>query len=352
MDREVAGVGAPDRALRFPFESVPEGGEVTEVADGVLWLRMPLPFSLAFINLWLIRDHDGWAVVDTGINDRKTHNFWTKIIEELGAKITRVVVTHFHPDHIGNAGWFHKQHGAQLTTTRTEYLMCRMALDEAADDDLRGEAELWMTRNGYPDDMRAMHGPSRKSGFRKMVSRLPLSYQRVSDGDAINIGGRQFEVMVGRGHAPEHLCLYCRELNIFISGDQILPKISSNVSVSMMEPEANPLKEWLDSCERLKRDLPEDVLVLPAHNEPFYGAHLRLQDLIDGHEEGMAALLEECKSPCRSVDVFMALFGRNIRNDQFGLAVGEAMAHLNCLVSRGQMARTTDTDGAWRFATI
>mgnify|MGYP000480564792 CR=1 FL=1 len=354
MDRDIAGVGAPDGVLHFPFETVPDNGTATEILPGIVWVRLHLPFSLAHINVWLLEDGDGWALIDTGCGIPQTQKIWGEFGDTVlkGKPITRIFVTHHHPDHIGNAGFLARFYGAPVHTSRTEYLICRMILDERAGDEPPGELLEWMDRVGYPDHLREIVKKEGRGGFRKLCSPLPLSYRRLQDGDRLEIGGRSFEVLVGRGHAPEHACLYCADEPLIFSGDQILPFISSNVSVTMMEPESNPLDDWITSCEMLIDRLDPKTLVLPAHREPFVGAQIRLNDLIAGHVEGLEVLRTECRTPRRAVDLFEALFGRKIGDDHFGLAAGECVAHLNYLVQRGEMARSLGKDGAWQYQTL
>lgn len=335
----------PGQNLDYPFARRPELGETIEIAPGVYWIRMRLPMQLNHINLWLLEDGDGWTVVDTGIRDESTADAWkTLFTGPMGGRpVRRVIVTHLHPDHIGLAGWLVRRFDVELWMTRTDYLMCRNLVadtnEEAPEEGLR-----FYRAAGF--DKEALEGyRTRFGGFGRGVYRLPNSYRRIQGGEVIRIGGRDWEVVIGRGHAPEHACLWCREANLFISGDQILPRISSNVSLFPTEPEANPLQEWLDSCSALKALLPEDVLVLPAHNEPFRGVRLRLDELIDGHETGMEKLLALCTEPKRAVDCFPALFRSRITAGVYLMATGETLAHLSCLRARERITRTTDSDG-------
>jgi glyoxylase-like metal-dependent hydrolase (beta-lactamase superfamily II) len=332
--------------LRYPFPEAPAGGRTLEVAPGVKWVRMPLPFSLQWINLWLIQDGPGWALVDTGIATEATREHWRTVFEEEigGAPITRVICTHMHPDHVGLAGWITRKFGCPFLISRLEYVICRMLIAdtgrEAPEDGVR-----FYKAAGWDEDALDSYRV-RFGGFGKAVSRMPDSYTRLSDGEALTIGDRTWQVITGNGHSPEHVCLWQPELKLLISGDQVLPRISSNVSVFPTEPTADPLTDWLTSCAKLKAALPSDLLVLPAHNEPFYGLHERLQDLIDGHERALARVLKRVRqAPRRAIDLFGPLFARQIGPDLIGMATGESIAHLNCLVSRGLIRRAPQPDG-------
>lgn len=344
---------APERAkpdLDYPFPEIPQPAEVLKVADGVHWVRMPLPFTLNHINLWLLEDDDGWAVVDTGVASSAVKDLWRQIFKTglNGKPVTRLFVTHLHPDHVGLAGWFTRKWQIELEMSRTDFLQCRnLVLDTGRD--APEEAVSFYRAAGFNEAQLEQYR-KRFGGFGAAVSRLPDVFRRVKEGDTFTIGGRVWQAIIGTGHAPEHVCLYCPEANILISGDQLLPRISSNISVHPTEAYEDPLNDWLTSCAKLKNLLPEDVLVLPAHNEPFYGAHLRLQDLIDEHEENLARLQEMLTEPRRAVDVFPALFKRVIDDGVFHMATGESLAHLNCLIGREQAKRTRDKAGVDWYA--
>jgi len=342
------------RGLIFPWgEYAPEISETKEVAPGVHWLRMPLPFSLEHINLWLIDDGDSWSIVDTGMPLPETKEAWRKIFAEKldGKPVTRVFVTHMHPDHIGNAGWLsRKWPDSKLYISRLEYLTCRTLVADTGRDAPQAGLDFYR-RAGWSDAQVDTYA-ARFGGFGRGVSRLPDAYERLQDGDEIQMAGETWRVIAGNGHSPEHSCLFCPALNIVISGDQLLPRISSNVSVFPTEPNADPLSDWLSSCQKLIDELPEDVLVLPAHNEPFTGAHKRLQALIDGHEKSLTRLLKRLSEPKRAVDVFGALFARTIGDDVISMATGESIAHLNCLIHRGLATSELADDGTLRYAAI
>ena len=306
---------------------------------------MRLPMQLNHINLWLLEDDDGWTVVDCGIKNDETTQAWEQLFvgSMRGLPIKRVIVTHMHPDHIGLAGWLVRRFNVELWISRTEYLMCR---NLTADTGLEAPSEglRFYRAAGYPEDLLEAY-KARFGGFGWGVYKLPNAFRRICDGDAIEIGGRVWHIVGGNGHSPEHSCLWCPEENIFISGDQLLPRISSNVSVHPTEPDANSLQDWLDSCGKLKRVIPRDTLVLPSHNEPFHGASIRLEELIDMHETNMDKLHAMCGEPKRAVDCFPALFRSRITQGNYMMATGESIAHLNCLRARGRIGRTEDKSG-------
>jgi len=335
----------PGRNLDYPFETRPELGETIEVVPGVHWIRMRLPMQLNHINLWLLEDGDGWTVVDSGIRNEETANAWKQLFAGPmgGRPVKRVIVTHMHPDHIGLAGWLVRKFDVELWITRTEFLMCRNLVADTGQEAPQ-EGVRFFRAAGWNDELIENY-KARFGGFGHGVYKLPNAYRRIGEGNEIVIGGRTWRVVTGNGHSPEHACLWCPEANMVISGDQLLPRISSNVSVHPTEPEANPLQDWLDSCNKLKSVLPSDVLVLPAHNEPFRGAHLRLQELIEDHEQNMEKLVTLCAEPKRAIDVFPALFRAKITQGVYGMATGESIAHLNCLRTRNLMGREADETG-------
>ena len=338
----------PARAPSYPFEQGPEFGQAVDIAAGVKWLRMPLGGPLGFINVWAIAEAGGWALVDTGWGGEDTMRAWTQAFQGplRNRPVTRVFVTHMHPDHIGMAGWLTRKFDARLWISRLEYLSCRtLSADtgrEAPPDALRFYREA-----GWDEDALETYR-ARFGQFGKNLHALPDSFHRLSHGDEFMIGDHLWRVVVGAGHSPEHACLHCPDLQLFITGDQVLPRISSNVSVFPREPDADPLTDWLTSLARIKDEVGDEVLVLPAHNDPFFGLHARIDHLIRGHESGLTRLAAALAEPKRAVDCFSALFRRPVTPDLLGMATGESLAHLNCLIVRGQAVKETDASGvAW-----
>jgi glyoxylase-like metal-dependent hydrolase (beta-lactamase superfamily II) len=340
--------------LSYPLEIEPQTGDgsAVEIARGVHWLRMPLYASLPWINVWAIAEEQGWSVVDTGLHSLSTAVAWQAAFSDAlgGTPVLRVLATHMHPDHCGMAGWMASRFKAPLWMTRLEYLTCRLM---AADTGRPApEDGIDFYRAAGWDDQAIENYREKFGSFGQMISPLPDSFCRMSDGDVLRLGGRDWTVVVGSGHSPEHACLYCPELRLFISGDQVLPRISSNVSVYPTEPDANPLSDWLDSLAMLKKRIPDDVLVLPAHNSPFKGLHARIDELIKSHRRGLARLEEMLAEPRRVIDVFGALFTRPITPGLLGMATGEAIAHLNHLTSAGRAVREADAVGIWRWRRV
>lgn len=337
--------------LNYPFTVVPERGQMIEVASGVHWMRMPLPYALNHINLWAVDDGDGWAVVDTGTRSEESVKVWAELLANLpdDRRVTRVFVTHMHPDHVGMAGWLTRKFGVQLWMTRLEYLTCRVMVSDTGRE-APDNAIAFYRRAGWSDTaLEAYRG--RFGRFGASIHALPDSFCRMQDGDEVRIGAHVWQVIVGNGHSPEHACLYCPGLRLLISGDQVLPRISSNVSVFPIEPQANPMKDWMQSLDKLQREVPDNVLVLPAHNECFHGLHARLDALRNGQEKALTRLRDRLNEPRRVVDVFPALFARQISDADvqlLGMATGEGIACLNYLVERGEASYEEDNSGvAW-----
>ncbi|WP_322050211.1 MBL fold metallo-hydrolase [Paraburkholderia bannensis] len=350
MNQEKSVGASPKTALDYPFDAPPAPAQTIEVAPGVHWLRMPLPYALDHINLWALDDGDGWAVVDTGACTDDAIVAWRALFAKSdGRPMTRVFVTHLHPDHIGLAGWLTRKFGIRLWMSRLEYLSCRMLVSDTGRE-APADAIAFLRRAGWSDVSIETYR-ARFGSFGKHIHALPDSYRRLRDSDTLTIGMHEWRVIVGSGHSPEHACLYCPALRLLISGDQVLPRISSNVSVTPTEPDANPMAEWLESLDRIRREVPDDVLVLPAHGECFKGLHARIDALADGQQRAFARLLALLGKPQRVVDTFPALFSRPIDETQSSLlhmATGEAVACLNYLVAQGKATCATDADGvAW-----
>jgi glyoxylase-like metal-dependent hydrolase (beta-lactamase superfamily II) len=316
---------------------------------------MPLPYALDHINLWALEDGDGWAVVDTGTRTDTNVAVWRSLFANAPDQrsLSRIFVTHMHPDHIGMAGWLARKFDARLWMTRLEYLSCRVMVSDTGREAPVEGTEFYRTAGWSEAAIETYR--LRFGNFGRHIHALPDSFRRIHDGEIIRIGLHDWRVIVGSGHSPEHACLYCEELKLLISGDQVLPRISSNVSVLPTEPDADPMSEWLASLDKLKREVPADVLVLPSHNEPFVGLHTRLDKLAKGQLRSLERLLRTLAEPRRPVDVFSTLFGRPIGQDDvplLSMATGETLACLNYLMARGQVQRTADDEGVYWYAAL
>ncbi|EKV29604.1 hypothetical protein C882_0427 [Caenispirillum salinarum AK4] len=338
----------PAGPLRFPIAEPPAPGEPLEVAEGVLWLRMPLPFALDHINLWLVEDGDGWTLIDTGIASAETKGLWDAVPAHpalKGKPARRLICTHFHPDHMGLAGWLTEHLNVGLWATQGEWAT-GMLLSLDTSDALVETHVGFYRRAGFPEDRLALVH-KRGNAYAPRVSPLPRAYRRIEDGETISIGGRDWRVIVGRGHAPEHAALYCAEAGLLISGDQILPTISPNVSLWPNEPEANPLDQFLRSLARFA-DLPPDTLTLPSHGLPFFGVPQRVAALLAHHAERLEAAAEACGDGGgrTAADMVPDLFRRTLDDHQLFFAVGEVLAHLRHLEASGLVTRARREDGA------
>lgn len=335
-------------SLQYPFPDLPAPGTTAEVAPGVRWLRMPLPFQLNHINLWLLEDEGGCTIVDTGIGNEETRGHWEAILGEI-KNVRRVILTHYHPDHAGNAAWLCEKFGVELWTTQGEYLTAHAVRAAAAGYTSEAVLEVF-ARNGLDAERRAAMAP-RGNRYAALVPGFPASYRRIYEGDALRIGGRDWKAIVGYGHAPEHLSLYCKDLNVVIAGDMLLSTISTNVSVWSVDPEGDPLRLFLQSIARY-RELPEDVLVLPSHGKPFRGAHVRVGELEAHHAKHFSELLENLEGRSLSAaELLGVLFRRPLDAHQTFFAMGEAIAHLHYLYYAGRATRAIGADGVVRYAT-
>ncbi len=338
--------------LRHPFADAPPEGTATEVAPGVLWMRLPLPMALDHVNVYALDDGAGWTVVDTGINSRRSIAVWQALLAgPLAAKpVTRLIVTHHHPDHIGLAGWFQAR-GAELLTTRTAWLYARMlVLDEQPLP--TPEAMLYYTRAGVSAAARADKAQERPFNFCDMVAPMPQGFTRIVDGEVLAAGGRRWQVRFGQGHAPDHATFWSVDDPLVLGGDQLLPGISANIGVYPTEPEADPLGEWLAATAAFVPLARDDHLVLPGHKLPFTGLPFRLAQMAANHTEALERLLAHLARPRRATACFTPLFKREIGAAEFGLALVETIAHLNYLLQRGQISRSLDGEGAWVWQAV
>ena len=334
--------------LRYPWPEPPAEGEAIEVAEGVLWIRLPLPMALDHVNVYALDDGESWTIVDTGFASKRSRAIWEQVLAGplAGKPVGRVIVTHHHPDHVGLAGWFQSEHGATLWTTRTAWLFSRMLqLDEQAVP--AQETVAFYQSAGMDPKILEARRNERPFNFADVVHPMPLGFKRIKEGDVIRIGGRDWDVRIGNGHAPEHATFWSRDDNLVLSGDQILPSISSNIGVYATEPEADPVGDWMEACERLSQYAREDHLVLGGHKTPFTGLPLRMRQLIDNHHGALKRLEDFIADPRVAGDCFPPLFKRKIGSSEYGLALVEAFAHLNHLYQTGKASRTMREDGAW-----
>jgi glyoxylase-like metal-dependent hydrolase (beta-lactamase superfamily II) len=343
--------GLEPAGLRFPRDRPPAPGTATEVADGILWLRLPLPMRLDHVNLYALDEGDHWTVVDTGMDIASNREGWEALLAGplRGRPVGRVVLTHHHPDHVGLFGWFAAR-GAEVWATRLGWTLARMLQLDHHEVPPPAQVEF-RRRAGMPAEMLEKFASERPFNFSMCTAPIPLGYRAIADGAMMRLGGRDWRVHFGHGHAPDHATFWSTDGALVLAGDQIIPGISSNIGVYPSEPEADPLAEWLESCARLRR-LAEgaDPLVLPGHKLPFRGAGFRLTQLIDNHEGALERILSALRErPHTAAQLFVPIFKREIGGSQYGLALAEAVAHMNHLYHAGRVTRELQ-DGAWVYA--
>lgn len=354
--------------LNYPLgDALPPGGHTLVVAPGIKWIRMGLPFALNHINLWLVRDTldsptgtlQGWTVVDCCVSREESKAHWQQIFDTQleGLPVLRVICTHMHPDHIGLASWLcdrwtTPQHDCRLWISATDYGVARLASSSPTGFGGGEYAAAFFESHGLKNAGYLAQIKARTNYFTNLVPSVPRTFKRMQDGDVIAIGGRNWQCISGYGHAPEHISLYCAELRVLIGGDMMLPRISTNVSVHDNEPEADPLRQFLQSIDKFK-PLHADTLTLPAHGKPFTGLHRRIEQLHQHHQERLNEVMEACKSnPCNAHDIVPIMFKRELDLHQMTFAMGEAIAHLHLLWFDGRLGRQVDAQGGFRFSPV
>jgi glyoxylase-like metal-dependent hydrolase (beta-lactamase superfamily II) len=348
-------MNAQEAELLYPMgDALPAAGGTLAVAPGVKWIRMGLPFALDHINLWLLEDdidgQRGWTVVDCCVSRDEARAQWEKIFagELEGRPILRVIVTHMHPDHIGLAHWLCARWKAPLWISATDYNTASLSISGSTGFGGENSAGFFASHGlANPDYLAQIRG--RSNYYPGLVPAVPASFHRMLDGQLIRIGGRDWTCISGYGHAPEHIALSCPEAKLLISGDMVLPRISTNISVYDVEPESNPLALFLQSIDKF-RALDPDTLVLPSHGKPFRGLHTRIAQLHAHHRERLDEVMQACAaSPCSGADILPVMFRRTLDLHQTTFAMGEAVAHLHTLWFEGKLRRRLGSDGVYRF---
>jgi glyoxylase-like metal-dependent hydrolase (beta-lactamase superfamily II) len=355
-------MNALEQQLDYGFaDALPEAGHAIEVSPGVFWARMPLPFALDHINVWIMRDEldgvSGWTIVDCGIAHPAIRANWESLFGTLldGLPVLRVIVTHCHPDHLGLADWLCKggdqsRWQVRLWISHGEYMMGRvMAAGDGSNAGGKRAAQHF-ARHGLADQATLDTLARRDSYYPTLVPSIPPQFRRMRNGDTLKIGARDWEVVTGYGHSPEHCALFCAQTKVLISGDMVLPRISTNVSVFDIEPEGNPLALYLDSLGRYE-PMPVDTLVLPSHGKPFRGLRTRIGQLRDHHAARLQEVRDACATQAQSAaDIVPIMFKRPLDVHQITFALGEALAHLHLLWLDRELVRQTDDAGIIRFA--
>lgn len=334
--------------LHYPHAEPPDWGEAVEMAEGVLWIRLPLPMALDHVNIYALDDGDSWTVVDAGIHSKHSVELWEKVLAGplAGRPVGRVILTHHHPDHVGMVGWLMERCGAELVTTRTAWLFARMLILDV-EEKITEQSLEFLRAAGTPPEIFEARKAQRPYNFADASFPLPVGYTRVKQGDVLRAGGRDWDVHIGNGHAPEHLTMWSRSDNLVIAGDQIISSISPNIGVYPAEPDADPVADWLESCSRLAGLAHEQHLVLSGHKLPFSGLPVRMRQLIENHHGALDRLREHLRTPHTAAECFAPLFKRHIDEGIFGLALAESVAHLNHLHQAGEITRWRREDGAW-----
>lgn len=340
-------------ALAHTGQPPPELGKAVPIADGVLWLRLPMPYQLGHVNIYLLSADDGWAAFDTGMGDEQSIAMWSSLLsrgELASSSITHLLISHFHVDHIGMAGWLGRRFGCPLTMTRTEYLQGAYWLAGKTADHVQRATDFYrshgLSEAGMVDLL--SYGPD----FQAHTTGYPPAFLRAAHGDTLKVGGRAFKVMTGGGHAPEQMALLSESERLFLTGDQILEGTSANIGVWPAEPLADPVQDYHDALRRIEREVPEDVLVLPGHGLPFYGIRTRARQLAEQSARRCDLLAEACRSrPLAAAELVALIFRRPMSDRAAAYTTSVAIAYTNHLAKQGILFTDPTPDGVTRFRT-
>lgn len=333
-----------EKQIEFITDHIPETGELYEIADGIHWVRMPLPYQLDHINLWLIEEEDGWTLIDSGINDPGTMEIWRDIFGRIlkDKKLNRLICTHGHPDHMGLAGWICREWDAEFISSFGEWAWGRILSLGGTNEP---EVYSKFYRRAGCTDQQVDYISHHVLSVKELYTLVPQSFHHIREDEMIEIGGNQWRVIIGRGHSFEHVCLYCESLDVLIAGDQILPKITPNILLHGHDAKSDPLREFIDSIEKF-RTLPDSVKVLPSHNRPFTGIHIRLDEYDDHHVERLDDTYRACIGGATGLEVANKIFDRELDRHQLFFALGETLSHLRMLETDGRITRSQNTAGA------
>jgi len=333
--------------IRFPYQNFPKDKLFVELIPGIYWVRFNLASFVSHVNAYIIRDGNEITIVDTGISSLDCKHIWEKILNNgfKGVRVNRLIITHHHPDHLGLLGWFHERFGAEIWASRVAWLTARMLTLDIKEKTSEDTLSFWY-KAGMPGSLLSRRRKERPFNFCDYVDPIPLGYRRILDQERISIGANYWCINFGYGHAPEHLTLHCPELNVFIAGDQILPGISPNLSVYPAEPKANPVGEFIETCEKLLKIEDREYLVLPGHNLPFWGIKFRIRQLLNHHYAALSRVRDFLTlDPRMAVDTFSSLYMRKIQESEYSLALGEAVGHLNYLWYQNEISRDIKENG-------
>lgn len=346
--------------IRMWTQTAPLAGAAVAVVPGLWWARLPLSTNIAHVNVYILEDKNHeLTLIDTGSRTDACRVALASVLAHepfVGKKLTRLIVTHYHPDHIGLAGELcggaapalADCHELDLWCTRTCWLTARMGQMDRRTVPHESQIEF-VERAGMNGMALAAFRRHPPSTFPDLVAPLPFRYRRIQEGDVLKIGSRQWTVRVGHGHAAEHATLWSDD-GLAITGDQVLPGVSSNLSVSASEPEADLVTEWLQSCQKIQWLADSDTLCLPGHHFPFYGIPFRCQQLMDTTESILERLWESLRRPQTAMECLTTVYRRPLKPAEIGPFLAETFGFLQHLRKQQRVRREKSAGGAylWR----
>ncbi len=314
-----------------------------QVLPGILMFTLPVDYGIDHVNIYLIRDGEGWCLFDTGADCEAARALWLRALAgPLAAGLTRIIVSHHHPDHLGLAVWLQERTGAPILMREEELAVAWQTHVASASD--RAYCIDFMRRHGLaPEAAQQVVGGVLQSN---MACAVPERVEPLEAGQTLHIGDHAFDVLVLGGHSIAQICLYEPRLRLLLTGDQLLERITPNIGV-WPYGETDPLPRYLDSLRIIAGMEIEHVL--PAHHRVYHAGVERAHGLVAHHQRALRKFMARLGAGgMNATELSYAVYGAQGDPLHGYLAMGETLAHLLWLARSGYV-RGEETSAATRW---